>query len=162
MSLTDALSALSQAHGSKALATAFAVVQGQVRKARGASKEAYGPLAQTFVAAMKIGDQQKADGVSRADRLAGLEKTLRAAWPQTREWKYLCSCCADYGYEVGSCPGLRDAMCRRTREHAPHEFVTPCWCSAGTKYREKPKPSAEDFTQAGRSKPSKSMTRMGR
>jgi hypothetical protein len=156
MSLTDALKTLSDAHGPKALASAFAAVQGQVRRARKAADKGLGPLAQTFVAAMRIWDQQKADGVSKAERLAGLEKTLRAAWPQTREWKYLCDC-DDLGIKVSECPG--DATCGRYKAHLPHTFGTPCWCPAGAKYRDKPKPSPEDFTAAGKSKP---LARMGR
>src|SRR3990167_3501486 len=93
-----------------------------------------GVLSQTFTAAMALWDQQKADGVGREDRLICLEKTLRAAWPQTREWKYLCRTCADYGLEMATCDG-RSGRCGRTRPHLPHEFGTACWCNAGQKFR---------------------------
>lgn len=113
-------------------------------------------LGKTFVAAMQLWDQQKADGVTREDRLICLERTLRAAWPQTREWKFLCQNCRDYGLVIAPCVG--DASCGRAKTHLLHDYGTPCWCSAGQRFREKPKPSAEDFTAAGRSKP----TRVGR
>lgn len=157
MSLTDALKTLAEAHGSKALASAFARLQGQIRSARRASRQQYGALAQTFAAAMTIWDAQKADGVSREDRLSGLEKSLRASWPTGREWKYLCDRCRDYGLETQECHG--DATCGRVKPHLPHEFGTPCWCQAGQKFKAKPKPSAEDFTAAGKSQP---MTKVGR
>ena len=149
MNRSDALQSLSDAHGPKALASAFAVLQGTVRRARRAAKREGGMLAQTVYAALDIWDQQKADGVSRAERLAGLEKTLRAAWPQTREWKYLCQC-NDLGLKLSECPG--DSTCGRHRDHLPHTFGTPCWCPTGAKYREKPKADPADFKAAGMTK----------
>lgn len=116
----------------------------------------YGVLAQTFIAAMQTWDHQVADGVPAAVRIETLETTLRAAWPFAREWKYLCQSCDDTGLHIGTCAG--DATCGREKPHGAHTFGTPCWCSLGARFRGKPKPSAEDFTQAGRSKP----TRMGR
>ena len=157
MSLTDALRSLSEAHGPKALMTAFNALQGTVRRSRRAAKKEIGTLAQTFYAAMEIWDRQKADGVSTADRLAGLEKTLRASWPQTREWKYLCGDCGDIGLIISQCDG--GSACGRYKAHLPHSYGSPCWCKAGETYRAQPKPAPEDFKAAGRSKP---MTRMGR
>ena len=113
-------------------------------------------LGKTFVAAMELWDGQKANGVTIEDRLICLERTLRAAWPQTREWKFLCQNCRDYGLVIEQCAG--DATCGRDRPHLPHDYGTPCWCSAGQRFRERPKPSPEDFTAAGQSKP----TRIGR
>lgn len=159
MSIADALSALSQAHGSQALASAFRALQGQVRRDRRAKDASRGTLATTYIAAMAIWDAQKADGIPRAERLSGLEKSLRAAWPQTREWKYLCERCSDYGLEILSCQGVTDAICGEVKPHYAHEFGQPCWCAAGARFREKPKPAPEDFQAAGKSKP---MTRVGR
>lgn len=114
-------------------------------------------LVQTYHAAMAHWDQQKADGVSLTERQAGFEKTIRACWPFTREWKYLCDRCLDYGLEIATCPG--DATCGRVKAHLPHTFGSPCWCAQGSRYKEKPKPGKEDFSHAGKSKP---MTRLGR
>lgn len=121
--------------------------------------KAKGDLAQTFVAAMDIWQAQTAEGLSVHQRVATLTKTLKLAWPQTREWKYLCDACDDYGLRIASCPG--DATCGRMKEHGPHEFGTPCWCAAGKKFRPAPAPMPEDFTQAGKAK-SKPLTRLGR
>ena len=157
MSLTDALKTLSDAHGAKALIGAFASLQGQVKRARKAAKSQYGTLAQTFTAAMQIWDSQKADGVPKAERLAGLEKSLRAAWPQTRAWKFVCGTCDDVGLMFAECPG--NDHCGRQKPHLPHIYGAPCFCSMGVKYRDKPKPEPSDFKAAGRSKP---MARVGR
>lgn len=116
-----------------------------------------GVLSQTFTAAMELWDHQKAEGVPRDIRLQTLERTLRAAWPQTREWKYLCQNCNDTGLVISFCEG--DATCGRDRPHYAHDYGTPCWCSLGAKFKPKPKPGPEDFTAAAKvSKP----TRLGR
>ncbi len=122
------------------------------------AKAELGQLAQVFQTAMRLWDADKAAGMPLGERLRNLEQTLRAAWPQTREWKYLCQQCHDYGLVMNVCPGLREAICGRTKPHYAHEFGTPCWCSAGQRFKDKPKPTAEDFTMAGKSKP----TRVGR
>lgn len=160
MTLDEALQALTSAHGSSELARAFGRLQSAVKQARAGSKTKYGALTQTFVAAMAIWDAQKAEGVSRAERLAGLEKTLRAAWPQTRAWKYVCDTCDDYGLEMAQCPG--DRTCGREKEHLPHEFGRPCWCGAGNRFRPPAKASPDDFAAAGKTPKPKGFTRFGR
>jgi hypothetical protein len=157
MSLSDALQTLAQAHGAAELARAFHVLQGQARRLRRATDTTWGTLSQTFVAAMRIWDQQKADGVSKAERLAGLEQTLRAAWPQTRAWHYLCVACSDLGLELFECDG--GSACGRTKRHLPHTYGRACVCAKGAAFREAPKPEPADFKAAGRSKP---LSRMGR
>lgn len=174
MSVTDALQKLSEAHGASALASAFRALQGQVKRARKAAS-GLGPLAQTFTEAMRIWDAQKAEGVEQAERVAGLEKSLRAAWPFEREWKYLCQHCDDTGWTFRTC--TQDNPCRRPfklqgafsddytgrgRCTDGHTFCAPCnWCDKGQTFRrslEHTKAKPEDFTQATRSKP----TRVGR
>lgn len=149
MSLETALDMLSAAHGPAQLAQAFARLRGTVRRERRAAAFTGGTLAQTFTAAMAIWDQDTANGVSRLDRLISLERTLRMAWPVTREWKYACKDCADYGLRMGTCPG--DATCGRSKAHYAHDFGTPCWCGNGARYRDKAKPTPADFTAAGKS-----------
>jgi hypothetical protein len=117
----------------------------------------HGHLAQVFLTAMHIWDSDKALGVPRDARLHALEATLRQAWPQVREWKFLCPQCDDLGLEIRDCVG--DATCGRPKAHLAHTFGRPCWCALGTRFKDKPKPTAEDFTAAGRAKP---MTRVGR
>lgn len=123
----------------------------------------FGTLAKTFMAAMQIWDAQKAEGVSQEDRIDGLEKTLRAAWPKGRDvaWKFLCESCADYGLQIGTCPG--DATCGRPKRHLAHEYGVPCWCPAGKKFTKR-EPSPDDFTQAGKTKAPKvrSFSQVGR
>lgn len=126
-----------------------------IKSFRAKVKRDLGPLAQVFMEAMRVWDADKAGGMPLTERFRNLEQTLRAAWPQTREWKYLCRACADVGLEMHVCPGLKDATCGRTNPHYAHEFGTPCWCSAGQRFREKAKPTADDFTMAGKSKPTK-------
>lgn len=132
-----------------------------VTAVRKAFQREYGTLAQTFIEAMRIWDAQKAEGVPLADRLSGLEKTLRAAWPVTREWKYLCASCGDYGLQMGTCDG--DASCGRHRAHLPHEYGVPCWCEKGKPFRKR-EPQPGDFTDAGKTKPAKtrSFAQVGR
>lgn len=121
------------------------------------SKEPLGNLANTYREAVKILDAQKAAGVPLLERLKGLESVLREAWPQTREWHYLCSVCGDVGLDMQRCSG--DATCGRPRAHLKHDYGKPCWCPKGARFKDKPKPEPEDFAAAGKSKP---MTRIGR
>lgn len=134
----------------------LAEAHAELRKAVPGKRRAFdadlGPLARTYKAAMEIWDAQKADGVSLLERIAGLTKTLRAAWPQTREWKYLCNLCEDRGLEMLMCPG--DRSCGRDREHLPHDYGRACLCSAGNRFK-RPAPTEADYTQAAKSKPVK-------
>lgn len=161
MTVTDALKA---AHDLLRKA-----VPGKRRKA----KAELGVLAQTFTEAMEAWDRQKADGVPLQERVGYLERSLRSAWPQEREWKYLCPKCDDMGWVHGVCtpstPCGRpfrlpqqggDDWTGRGRCQPGHSYVTPCWCEKGQGFRrnlEKTKApvSPEDFTQAGRSKPAR-------
>lgn len=145
---------LAKARTPAELASAHRAARRAVLAARRASK--LGPLAQTYTAAMEIWDAEKADGVSLDERLAHLEKTLRVAWPQSREWHYLCASCRDIGLEMLTCSG--DASCGRQNAHLPHDYGKPCWCAKGAKFRERPKPTKEDFKAAGKTK----MTKVGR
>ncbi len=125
-----------------------------IKSFRAKVKREWGDLAKTFVEAMRIWDADKADGVSLSERLTRLERTLRTVWPQTREWKYLCTSCQDIGLVMSACPG--DATCGRHKPHLPHDFGTPCWCDRGRAFRPKAKATPEDFTAAGK------MTKVGR
>lgn len=132
-------------------------------------------LAQTYHAAMVQWDQQKADGMPLAERLAALEKILRAAWPFTRTWHYGCDACSDTGWEPGVCrngscgrpfklPKQRgDDWTGRGRCTEGHTFVRPCSCAKGRAFWQQlmHERSPEDaITTAART--SKSMTRLGR
>lgn len=111
-------------------------------------------LGQTIHAAIREWDSQKAAGATLAERVRNLEQTLRAAWPFTREWKFLCDRCADYGLEISQCPG--DATCGRHKAHLPHEFGTPCWCSNGARYKPRERTDATAIEAAAKvGKPTK-------
>lgn len=175
MTIEDELDALAQAHGPKALIDAFRRVATVVTKDRQQSRRVYGPLAESFKAAMLIWVAQEAEGVSEAERAAGLEKTLRCAWPQTREWHYLCEGCQDTGWvfrvcaTAGDCgrpfrlPGQRsDDYTGRGRCTPGHRYVVPCGCPKGDPNRralQHTAPAPDDFAQAGKRKP---MSRIGR
>lgn len=105
-------------------------------------------LTEIYAEAMRIWEAQKAEGVSKAERLEGLEKTLRVAWPQTREWKFSCRDCDDVGLMYAECPG--NDHCGRTKPHLPHTYGAPCFCPKGAMFRSRPKPEPEDFKAAGK------------
>ena len=175
--LDDALKRLSEAHGPSELAAAFRALSGSVKRKRRQDAAKYGILAQTFGEAMRQWDHQKRDGASLDERQANFEKTLRAAWPQARDWKYLCQRCDDAGWMFRTCtpetPCGRPFTLPPTQSHHPdftgqgrcspgHSYVVPCVCSKGQAYARQmnpPQASPEDFTKSGKtSKP----TRPGR
>src|SRR2546428_38737 len=95
--------ALASATTSEQVSAAHALLKAAIAQRRRSFKREYGPLAQSFIAAMQFWDRQKTEGVSLETRVAGLEKTLRAAWPFTREWKLLCARCGDTGWAESTC-----------------------------------------------------------
>lgn len=137
-----------------ALAIAHHALRQGIAGARRKAHQEWGTLAATYEAAMKIWDAQKVEGAAFAERVAGLEHTLRLAWPKGREqeWKYLCPDCRDNGLVISECQG--DATCGRTKRHRPHDFGSPCWCQLGARFRVRQK-SAEDFTEAAKTRPTK-------
>lgn len=118
-----------------------------------------GVLSATIREALRLRAQMKADGMSRADLERNLEQIIRACWPFTREWKYLCVECADLGLILHDCDGGKS--CGRDKKHGPHSFGTPCWCSLGARYKAKER-KVEDFTQAGKVTEKKAFSRFGR
>lgn len=116
-------------------------------------------LGQTIHAALTEWHAQKVAGATLAERVRNLEQTLRAAWPQTREWKYLCETCRDVGLQMQTCPG--DATCGRTKRHLPHEFGTPCWCQAGDRFKVKARTEQTEVEAAAKIR-KKQPTRWGR
>jgi hypothetical protein len=156
---SPALDALTKANSARELLSAHRRIKGWVAKKRQQDGRQWGPLAQTYMAAMHAWDDQKAMGATFAQRAANFRKTLMAAWPRGREeeWKYLCDACNDYGLVITECLG--DATCGRGKPHLAHTFGRPCWCANGQRFRGKPKPDPTDYTQSGKSKP---MTKVGR
>lgn len=150
-------------------------LQQQARGGRKKFTQTFGVLAQTYQAAMVYWDQQKAAGVPLAERLDGLEKTLRAAWPFTRVWHYVCEECSDTGWQPGICvqgscgrpfklPKQRaDDWTGRGRCVDGHSFVRPCWCAKGRAFhRQLMHEQAPEDAVAVAAKTRKTMTRLGR
>lgn len=118
-------------------------------------------LAQTVRDALRLADEMRAAGDSPAEIAHRLESVIRASWPFRREWHYLCEVCGDTGAEVLQCPVI---ACERRQAHGPHEYIRPCVCRAGERWRPKVrdaedavaaaakvrKPTQRSFSQAGR------------
>jgi hypothetical protein len=120
-----------------------------VRAKRRQAQRTEGNLAASVAVAVAVWESQKADGVSFAERVAGLEQTVRAAWPFTREWKFQCPACDDLGLRIAECSG--DASCGRSKPHLVHSYGMPCWCVLGKRFQEKRRPDPEDvLTQAAK------------
>lgn len=109
-------------------------------------------LGATVREALRLAKLMKAEGVPQAEIDATLERTLRAAWPFIREWKYLCENCNDTGWQIREC---RDGdRCGRSQRIGPatiagytnytglgrrcsldpaytHTYAVPCWCARG-------------------------------
>src|SRR3990167_10748643 len=101
--LDTPLDQLAEARTPPALIRAHRGVSRAISARRAKAARTQGPLAQTYVAVMEQWDREKAEGVSREDRLQHLETVLRAAWPQGREWKFTCTRCHDTGWADSVC-----------------------------------------------------------
>ncbi len=175
--IESAVQQLANAATMPELLDAHREIRRRIRAARRKQSQQWGPLATAYGEMMAICDQMKTDGVSREDRAKGIEATLRQMWPFTREWKYLCNECNDTGLVMRICrdgarcdgtstradssfqpAGKFQRLCTMQQSYE-HEYGTPCFCSLGARFREKPKHDPADFSDAGRtSKP----TRIGR
>jgi hypothetical protein len=133
-----------------------------IKAKRKVQQKAYGPLARAYMTAIQVWDADKVTGVPLAERQAHLEQVLRAAWPQTREWHYLCETCRDTGWETCRCTPT--THCGRRVCEPGHDYVQPCGiCPKGEGRRaqlEPKTPTPGDFQQAGKRK--KGFTRLGR
>jgi hypothetical protein len=112
------------------------------------SVKQWGPLACTYTEAMRIWTVQKAEGVATKDRLAGLEKTLRSAWPVKVQPRYQCDRCEDIGGTFHHCPGLGRAICNRGVEHDAHTYLERCVCQRSERFTVSRR--VEDVTAAGK------------
>jgi len=173
------LDALAEATTPESLRAAHRDVKRAVTASRRTAHRAEGRLAQVFADAMAVVDQQRAAGVSREERLKGLEGILREAWPKTRDWHYLCEACDDTGLvqkvcrkgarcdggstrmdSQGGTPGKYRRLCvLHPESDYEHDYGEPCHCPKGARFQSTPK-SQGDYTQAGRS--GKGMSKVGR
>lgn len=117
-------------------------------------------LGDVITDALRYADELKAGGMTKAERDAALEQTIRQVWLKGREWHYLCGNCSDYGLEMHQCPG--DATCGRHHEHLPHDYGRACWCQAGAKFRKRERTPEDLVDAAAKTSRPKAMTRAGR
>lgn len=103
----------------------------------------------------RIWDVMKANGESKADRIAYLATMLQQILIHGREWKYLCQQCDDYGLVISECDGSPCGVSQR--RHLPHSYGTACVCGKGRRFDPPAKDTyPEDFRSAGKTrKPSK-------
>lgn len=114
-------------------------------------------LATTVMEAIKQRDLQRSEGASDYELQRNLEKTLRAAWPKSRPWVFLCEDCGDTGLVMFTCGGLGE--CHRQKPHPAHTYGVPCQCAAGARFQTVSHQHA-DVADAGRVR--KKPTRWGR
>jgi hypothetical protein len=133
-------------------------------------------LGETFVEAMKLWDRMKAEGVSLEERRAVMERTLRAAWPQSRVWHYYCDRCDDTGWHHKTCTSQMpcgrpfklpkqsaDDWTGRGRCAPGHTYVEPCLCEKGrTRLAQLMKERRVEDEVAMAAKASKPPSRFGR
>ncbi len=103
-------------------------------------------LAQAVLEALDQRQKLQLGGLDPVQLAKSFEAVIRSVWPFTREWKYLCQQCEDYGLIISNCLG--DATCGRKPGHGPHEFGTPCWCDKGKPFRPKKTREPEDALAA--------------
>lgn len=131
-----------------------------------ARKKRRDPEARTLGAiimlAVKEAQEMVASGANKAEVAASLEQVVREHWPRGRDepWRYLCDDCSDSGWQVLTCQ--RDAgTCQRTKPHAPHDYLAPCWCAKGRAIVLKPQRSdVDELASVG--KTSRKPSRFGR
>lgn len=131
-------------------------------------------LWETVKEALRLRDQMRADGASDTELAKGLEQSVRAAWPQGREWQYKCDDCRDTGLIEMVCkagqrcegtssrvdhwkdePGKYRRLCAlNPTSDYEHTYTMPCFCAAGSRFkRQAPTPETDDDRAAKVQKP---------
>lgn len=109
-------------------------------------------------AAMALCEQMRTAGASKAEVARALEGYLRTTWTHIQAREYDCDVCADSGVEVMQCPAR---PCFRRRTHGPHDYVRPCFCAAGERWKVKPPTEESAIAAAARTAKPKQLTRFG-
>lgn len=121
-----------------------AVEHAQLREQTRAARKEFrrsplGAFTRAMEAAMQDYHRARAQGVSQADAIGGLEMVLRDAWPMPpSRFQPACDTCDDVGWRIASC--WHEQRCGRKRcaqSHPAHEhtYAVPCDCAAGDKFR---------------------------
>ena len=134
-----------------------------------------------IMAAIHTAGQMRGDGASQAEVTGAIEEAVRAVWPYTREWHYLCDACRDTGLVLHTCrtgarcsgissrtdaSGERPGKYRRLCALHPtstytHEYGVPCACGKGDRFRPKARSHSDELGEVGKTT-SRPLTRWGR
>jgi hypothetical protein len=145
----EALDALSQAHGPRALVEAHRRLQRSVKRTRQASGTER-QMADAIMAAVDVRQRLKADGATGGELENGLALVVKESWPKHRPepWRYLCATCLDSGLELRIChDGQACGLANGKPHEHPHEYGVPCFCSLGRRFKTRER-SPEDAVSA--------------
>lgn len=176
--LKNALDALAEANSQIELLKAHSAAHRAIRQKRKDDARKHGILSQTFIEAMHLWDAQKKDGVSQAERVDGLRKTLEVAWVKSpfSPPANICLDCHDVGWLAFICTpqtpcgrpfrsaGRFDDRTGHGRCTPNHDYATPCFCAKGRSAAAsmQPKTGGDDFTQSTKGKKPRGFTPLGR
>jgi hypothetical protein len=130
-------------------------------QARAGRKSFASSVDSQFVKAMKrvMSDylEARAQGVSRADAVKGIEEVLRAEWPQRPTKFPTCEGCGGAAWRVTYCTHNRRCgreRCSMAEPEYEHSYVVYCDCEAGVTLRGKHdrKGIEDDLARIGRTK----------
>lgn len=119
-------------------------------------------LGATVRECMRVWLVMKADGASLEERLEFVSKAIRGAWPFTREWRYECPRCDDFGLEMRTCGGQENAPCGHRKPHRAHDYGRPCTCRHGAKFEKRERSQDDVVAAAARTQRNSGFTRAGR
>lgn len=136
-------------------------------------------LWETVQEALRLRDKAIKAGESASEIAQALERSVRASWPKGREWHYYCDLCNDFGVtnhicRAGNrCPGIStrtdgpkekagkyQRLCaKHPASEYEHDYVRPCLCPAGDRFR--PKTVQESDVDRAAKAPKKSFKKWG-
>lgn len=101
----------------------------EIKQQRRKAEKVIGPFAKAMLACMRDYKQARAEGLSQAEAVKGIEAVVREVWPRPRSepWRYLCNACGDTGWQE---------VMRHSRiygEDVP--YVDYCTCQEGQRMR---------------------------
>jgi uncharacterized protein YegP (UPF0339 family) len=123
-------------------------------------KSPEGKFTRSMKAAMGEYLRMREQGVSRDDAVKGIEAVLRATWPfKTRE-KQTCDSCDGTGWRLKVCQHMarcaRERICWQAEPEWEHDYVVPCDCELGDRFKPAVRSAEQELASVGRKKPAKS------